>query len=157
MPSTEQKQLYTPNEVLSHCPPMVLLDEILGWGEDWIEALVTHDKPSVFTNSDGKIPSWVSLEYICQVVAAFAGIRRLNQQEPVTIGFVMGTRKMDLAIPYFLPKQAIKLRVEEQMKSQNQIGVYGCTIHTLDGTLITSTILKAVMPEDPDSVINLRG
>jgi len=64
---------YTPEQVLPHRAPMVMLKEIIECGEDSITCSFTHKAHDIFTDEEGRRPAWVGLEYMCQSIAALEG------------------------------------------------------------------------------------
>ncbi len=144
---------YRPSDVIAHRGPMLLIDEIAGVGEDWLECLVHHRQPGLFADTAGNTPSWVGLEYMCQAIAALEGTQRLAKKLPIALGFVLGTRCLQTQIPYFRHGQTIHVRVDEEMKNQTSLGVYTGKILGANAELLANARIKAVMPEDPAAVI----
>ena len=61
-------------EVLPHSAPMILLEEIVACGGASIRCRATIRSDSMFVAA-GRVRAIVSLEYMAQAVAAFAGMR----------------------------------------------------------------------------------
>jgi predicted hotdog family 3-hydroxylacyl-ACP dehydratase len=87
-------------ELLPHRPPMILLDEILGYDEGSLSAAVRVGPASLFVES-GAVPAHIGLEYMAQACGAFAGVVARERGAPVRIGFVLGTRQYRAHVPSF--------------------------------------------------------
>lgn len=149
MPSP--KRHYTPAEVLPISGNIILLDAITGWGDDWLEARVEHRLPSLFSEDDGSVPSWVGLEYMAQAVGALAGIRNLLAGKGKRIGFLLGTRKYQSYHPRFEPGVAVTVRVDELLCDIDNLGVFDCTISA--DTLLAQASIKMLQPEHVDAIL----
>lgn len=138
---------YTLEQVLPITGAIIMLDAISAWGDDWLEATVDHQQPSLFSNIDGSVPSWVGLEYMAQAIGALAGIRNQRAGLGKRIGFLLGTRKYQCHASRFEAGVPVTVRVEELFCDANNLGVFNCTICT-DHTLAEASI-KMLQPDDP--------
>jgi len=91
---------YPVSRLLPQASPMVLIDEVLGWDPDQIVAALTVRRDSPFVEDRGA-PAHVALEWMAQSCGALVGIRALDEQQPVRIGFILGTRDFVASIPWF--------------------------------------------------------
>jgi predicted hotdog family 3-hydroxylacyl-ACP dehydratase len=73
---------------------MVLLDEVVDAGDDWIACKVSLRPGSPFVES-GSVPGFVAIEYMAQCVAAFAGLEARTCKRPVRVGYIVGIRRVD--------------------------------------------------------------
>lgn len=147
---------YTPADLITHRPPMLLIDHIDQWGSDWLECLIDHQPGCSFANNENQIPSWLSLEYMCQAIAALEGTQRLARGKNIAMGFVMGSKRLEASVPYFNVGQRLRVRVEEEMKNQTSLGVYACKIMDDDNNILAKARIKAIMPENPESLLTLK-
>jgi len=150
---------YSPDQVLPQRAPMLLIDQITAWSNEWIEVIVNHQNPTLFSQANGNTPAWVALEYICQAAAAHAGILQLESGQNIKLALVLGTRKLDIAQTHFKPQERLLIRAQMDMVSTEGIGVYKCDIYTLEPTkkLLSSCSIKAIMLDDPTSIVTLGG
>lgn len=128
---------------------MILLDTIIDHGDDWLEAYVSHSKHCLFADHLGRIPTWVGLEYICQAVAALEGIGRLRNGAAIIPGAVMGAKSLLTSQPYFLTQQAVRVRIQEEIRGETTLAVYSGIIADDDGQALVTSTVKVIMPEDP--------
>ena len=91
---------WSPAELLPHRPPMLLLDDILGYDDAHVRAVLTIHPASAFLEAEG-VPSIVGVEYIAQACAAWSGLQaRLVGRAP-RLGFLLGARGLRLHRPWF--------------------------------------------------------
>lgn len=112
-------------ELLPHSGKMLLLDEIIKWDEDWLEALVEIRDGSMFVEQ-GQVSALVVIEYMAQSVAALAGVRSKRKGEPVKIGLLLGTRNFDSNVPSIPVGCQLHLYVEQMFMEENGLGVFKC-------------------------------
>ena len=87
-------------QLVPQAPPMILIDEVVGWTEDQVMTRLTVRRDSVFAQDAG-IPAHVALEWMAQSCAALVGILALEEQQPVRVGFILGTRDFRATVPWF--------------------------------------------------------
>jgi predicted hotdog family 3-hydroxylacyl-ACP dehydratase len=92
--------LHPVTRLVPQAPPMVLIDEVLGWNQDQVVTALTVRRDSAFVEERGA-PAHVALEWIAQSCGALVGIRALEEQRPVRIGFILGTRDFSSSVSWF--------------------------------------------------------
>src|SRR5436309_13218736 len=90
-------------EVLPQAGRMVLLTRIVGHSQERTTCAVEISTTSPFYDGQGGVPAWVALEYMAQCVAAHGGLRARAAGDPVTIGFLLGSRFVALHTDGFRP------------------------------------------------------
>lgn len=127
---------------------MILLSRVGELFEDGLQTFVDISNDSMFCESAG-VPSYVGLEYMAQTVAAYAGYRAIEKQERVKEGFLLGTREVTFAIPYFSIGSELEILCKDFM-SNNEMGVFTCEIFDhLQKTQLGSCKLNVFQPENP--------
>ena len=86
---------YAVEDVLAHAAPMILIDEIISYGDETIETSLSINQNTPFMFS-GKVPSYVAVEYMAQSIAAYSGIQAREAGQDIRIGFLLGARKLEL-------------------------------------------------------------
>ena len=156
---SSQRQ-YLPVDVLPHESPMILIDSITDWGDDWIETTAGARETNLFNDGAG-ISEVICMEYLCQSAAAHAGIKQLEQDKPVTIGFIMGARVINIDAMAYKNARHFIARIEQTFRGEDDygIGVYECQLFDADRhtVRVASATIKAVMPKDPMWVIQKPG
>ena len=134
---------------LPHEPPMVLLSgcEPASAGEAvdaWVD--VTPDSP-FFDHEAGGVPGCVALEYMAQAAALFIGRIRAAEGLPPSIGFVLGTRRMQIAEPLFFPGVRYAVHVDCTYRDES-FGSFECSVSGADGAVFATAQMTAFQPED---------
>ena len=143
---------YPLSAVLPHAAPMILLDAAVEYGDDAVRTSVhiTGDAPFM---RDGRVPSYVGIEYMAQTIGVFQGVHALEQGKPVRVGFLLGTRKLLLHAPFF--EIGDRLAVEARLQySDGQIGSFDCRISRRE-TLVAEARLTVYDTRD-DTLITMR-
>lgn len=87
--------------LLPHKSPMMLLNECLDAGEDFVVArCVIGENCRLFRLPDGRFGSWLLIELMAQTVGVFAGLKNRDQGNAPKIGFLLGTRHFDTNIGF---------------------------------------------------------
>nr|WP_253340410.1 thioester dehydrase [Neisseria sp. HSC-16F19] len=110
---------------------MVLLDSIEECGEQHIVARAEVG-PRHMLLTDGVLPCMAGIEIMAQGIAAWAGYHAVQAGEPVRLGFLLGTRKLQLfadSVPV-----GTQLRIEAAMSLQDAqgFGVFDCALYWTD-------------------------
>ncbi|MGN6975849.1 ApeP family dehydratase, partial [Neisseria sp. P0006.S006] len=95
MPSIPSAPIYDVASLLPHSGHMVLIDCVKEFGDDYTVCRAPVGNKHILLQ-DGVLPSMAYMELMAQGIGAFAGIEALKAGEPVRLGFLLGTRKLDL-------------------------------------------------------------
>lgn len=150
----KETRAYTVEELLPHSGPMLLIDELVDWGEDFVEVLVTHQHPNIFSDAQGRVPGWVGIEYMAQAIGIFAGLKSKAKGESIKVGFLLGTRKYLSHLDCFAAQQAVSIRAQVLMYDEHDLAVFDCSIIS-EHTVLASAQIKAIQPKDSEAVIEL--
>jgi predicted hotdog family 3-hydroxylacyl-ACP dehydratase len=121
------KKRYPPvAELVPHRPPMILIDEILDIGETSLSARVALTERSPFVE-DGKLPALITLEYMAQSIAAFAGAARRASGKPVRLGFLIACREMELEVDSLSVGDELEVTVN-QIWADELLGSFDCLV-----------------------------
>jgi predicted hotdog family 3-hydroxylacyl-ACP dehydratase len=77
---------------------------------------------------------------MAQTIAAHAGHLARLRGEPVTIGFLLGSRRYDCARPAFAVGSVLRVFVRCLLLADNGLGSYECRIEDDYGTVATATV-----------------
>lgn len=123
------------SEFLLHRPPMLLLDYVVeaGAAQTLCEWHVTD--AAAFLVPQRGVPAYVGIEYMAQCVAVHAGVRsRLVGLGP-PLGFLLGTRRYQARVEYFLLGQTYRAACRELIRDENGMGSYECRILLRDNVV----------------------
>lgn len=142
-------------ELVPHRPPMLLVDRLLDDGPEHVrvEAVVKPDE--LFVTPEG-LPAWVGLELMAQTVASFAGLRAREKNEPVKLGFLLGTRRYECTRPFFPVGAQLVIDATQEMVAENGLAVFLCRI-SLGAEVIATAQLNAFQPSDVDAYLRGTG
>jgi predicted hotdog family 3-hydroxylacyl-ACP dehydratase len=133
-------------DVLPHGPGMLLLDRIAGYTPDSLNCEVDVKPGTKFC--DGRaVPAWVGLEYMAQALGAFTGIARLQEDKPVQLELLLGSRAYDCAVPEFRVGQTLAVSARLLFWDDDGVCAFACEIRE-QGRLLASAEVKGYEPDD---------
>ena len=140
-------------ELIPHSPPMVLVDNIVDYGTDWLEARITIKPDSYFFDSEHQgVGSWVAIEYMAQAIAALAGIRAKSQGQEVKLGFLLGSRKYHIHQPFLAVNQEYRIKVQQLYMDDSGLASFDCSIYQQD-TIFAQAKLNVFETDDKSAVM----
>lgn len=137
----------SPLDLLMHRPPMVMLSEVLHVdGVGSAIAVADVSERSIFNDRElGGVPACAAIEYMAQTVALMVGENRRSKGLPPKVGFLLGTRKMDVLIPAF--RSDTRYVVEAKcVYVDDEFASFDCTITNPAGETVASASLTAFQP-----------
>jgi predicted hotdog family 3-hydroxylacyl-ACP dehydratase len=139
-------------DLLLHRPPMLLLKSVVRWSEGELEALVDPCDSHLFMDADGRVPSWVGIEYMAQAIGALAGIESRQAGLPVCLGFLLGTRRYHAESGHFDPAQELRVIVRQLLRDETNLVLFKCEIYGGE-QLLAHAEVKAIQPRDVEAVM----
>ena len=115
-------------ELLPHAGNMILIDEVLRFGDDDVETRLSVRPGGLFNQTDGSLPAWVGIELMAQSVAAYAGCQARQAGLPVELGFLLGTRKYECNVECFPLGAELHIRATRTLQDDNGMGVFECRL-----------------------------
>lgn len=128
--------------LLPHSGRMVLIDRITRYGDDFVEA-GAQVSPNHILLLDDKLPYTAFIELMAQAVGAYAGIQARKNARSVRLGFLLGTRKLEIfaqSVPI-----GTHLLATAHMSIQNAggMGVFDCELRWTDAPETSSETLPS--------------
>lgn len=117
------------NEVaglIPHTGIMVLLDRIIDCDDQGLTAELAVRGDGLF-GDDETVPAWAGIEYMAQAIAAYVGVKARQADEPIRLGFLLGTRRYSSNVAAFKVGATITVRVNKIMQDDG-LGVFECRI-----------------------------
>jgi predicted hotdog family 3-hydroxylacyl-ACP dehydratase len=139
-------------EVLPHAGDMILLDSIEELEGERIVCLRTVQKAGLFQDTDGNLPAWVGVELMAQSIAAWAGCRARADQQPVELGFLLGTRQYECNVDAFPTGTCLRIEAQRSFHDQHGMGVFSCRIEAPG--IHAEARLNVYRPPDADAFFN---
>ena len=139
-------------DLILHRPPMLLLESVAEWDETGLTAVVDPTHSYIFADASGAIPAWVGIEYMAQAISAHAGISARLRGEPISVGFLLGTRKYTPQVASFAPNKKLFVKVREIFRDETNLVLFDCQIYA-DGVLLASAEIKGIEPDDVKAIV----
>jgi len=143
---------YPPEELLPHAPPMVLLDAVVGWEDDAVSARLTIRPDTLFYEPSLGVPVHVGIEWMAQTCGIFAGLEAKTAQQPVRLGFLLGTRQFKASRRYFVEGERLEVGATLVFREEG-MAVFDCRIRTPGGEQLAFARLTLYQPEDASDVL----
>jgi predicted hotdog family 3-hydroxylacyl-ACP dehydratase len=135
-------------ELLPHAGAMVLVDEVLEAAEGRIVARVTLRPTSPFVE-DGRVNAIVAIEYMAQTIGAYAGLRARAAGGSPRIGFLLGTREMNLEVDAFAVGDDLTIAAQH-VWGDERLGSFRCEVRRGGRTLASALVNVYEGDEVPD-------
>jgi predicted hotdog family 3-hydroxylacyl-ACP dehydratase len=137
--------------LVPHTGAMLLLDRVLAMDADSLCAEVVIRDDSLFC-ADGGVGSWVGIEYMAQAIAAHAGHLARLRGQPVTIGFLLGSRRYDCAHSVFAVGSVLRVFVRCLLLADNGLGSYECRIED-DHGIAANAVVSVFQPANAEQFL----
>ena len=122
--------------LIPHEGPMVLLDEVVAFGDDAIRCRRTVRAGALFVDQ-GRLDATVSLELMAQTIAAFAGYTRYQSGEGVKIAFLLSCRELDLRVPAYAVGDVLEITASPLWVGDRTLGSFASAVYR-DGAEVAS-------------------
>ena len=129
-----------------HRGVMSLLDTVERCDDESIVARVRVPAAGLFSAADG-VPAWVGIEYMAQAVAAWSGARARSGGGSPKIGYLLGSRRYEAAVPVFPAGAGLQVFAQCELTGGNGLGMFDCRIEC-DGRVLASGRLSVFEPPD---------
>lgn len=112
--------------LIPHSGSMVLLDRIIDYDDNGLTAELVVRGDGLLGDHEA-VPAWGGIEYMAQAIAAYAGVMARQANEPVRLGFLLGTRRYSSNVAAFKVGLTLTVRVEKILQDDS-LGVFDCRI-----------------------------
>ncbi len=113
-------------DFIPHSGSMALLDRIVNFDDQGLTAELVVRGDGLF-GDDQSVPAWAGIEYMAQTVAAYVGVKARQANEPIRMGFLLGTRRYSSNVAAFKVGAVLTIRVEKIIQDDG-LGVFDCRI-----------------------------
>jgi predicted hotdog family 3-hydroxylacyl-ACP dehydratase len=119
--------------LLPHAGSMILLDEIVAYSNSQLQALARIGPDHLFLDANGQLPMWCAIEIMAQGVAALAGCHAHDAGQQPKLGFLLGSRQIDILRPSVAQGSLLCVQVEASTRDEaSGFGVFDCRLSLLD-------------------------
>ena len=127
-----------------HRGAMSLLETVEHCDDQGIVARVRVPAGGLFEGADG-MPAWVGIEYMAQAVAAWSGARARSAGGSPRIGYLLGSRRYEAAVPAFEAGAELQVFAQCELMGDNGLGMFDCRIEQ-KGRVLASGRLSVFEP-----------
>ena len=151
----EQHCPYPIEALVPHAHPMIFLDRVLAFDPTFLHAELTVRADMPFYRQGTGIGAHIALEWMAQACAAYVGLEALLANEPVRIGFLLGTRNFAAKRDSFAAGETLSVRADLVFRD-GETGVFDCAVHR-DGLEVVRAQLTLHQPNDIHAVLATQG
>ena len=112
---------------IPHQAPMIFVDHVLEFGEDYAITQLRVRPELMFYEEQG-LPSWSAIEIMAQTISVFAGHQGQGNGKPPQVGYLLGTRKMQLPVSHFALDHVLTIKAQ-QLFLHEGLGQFQCELH----------------------------
>lgn len=136
-------------QLLPQAAPMILLTDYEPPAADGaVDAFVDVSSESPFFDASvGGVPGCVSLEYMAQTMALCTGFHNRSRGLAPKVGFVLGSRRLEIKIPVFLSGARYRVHVA-CLYTDESFGSFDCEIFAPTGESVAHALMTAFQPSD---------
>lgn len=124
-------ECYAIEEVVPYRDGMCLLDRVLRWDDETIQAELVVPYEGLFVE-DGGVPAWLGIEYMAQAIAAWAGCRARRAGREPNIGFLLGSRRYTSTRDVFPSGTRLRIDARCELLADNGLGMFACSLQAGD-------------------------
>ncbi|MDO5058398.1 MAG: thioester dehydrase [Neisseria sp.] len=126
--------------LLPHSGHMVLLDRVTACTPDSLSAEASVSDGHILLEN-GVLPCTMGMEIMAQGIGAFAGLRAEAAGEPVRLGYLLGTRKLNLFADHIPVGTKLVVDVRLSMEDSEGFGVFDCEMRWTDAPEAARAVL----------------
>lgn len=117
--------------LLPHSGDMVLLDCVTEYGDDYLTAEMQVKADNILIKK-GKLLTVSGIEILAQGVAAWAGCMSFLADEPIRLGYLLGTRKLFVHTQEIPIGTNLQIKVKKSIQDAAGFGVFDCQLIDLE-------------------------
>lgn len=147
----------TPEELLPHDHPMIVISEVenvdLKSGNLTARADIKKTDILYQPHING-VPTYSALEYMAQTIGCFAGYYDLeiNPNKKPAVGFLLGTKKMEVFTPVLNVDESYFIKVQELFMEEN-LASFECSMYNKENKIVANAIINTYRPENVDDFL----
>jgi len=144
------------DDLLPHRPPMTLLTQPISVEVPGEATAVADTSPGcIFYDRALKgVPACVALEYMAQTMALAVGAERRRNGLPPKVGFVLGTRRLEVKVAAFESGKRYGTSAK-CIYADNAFASFDCVITDPEGLTVATASLTAYQP--PEDLLKSGG
>lgn len=116
-----------PAFLLPHTGHMVLIDRVSAYGADFVCVEASVGERHILLHN-GALPAVSGMEIMAQAIGAFAGIHALLAGGQVRLGFLLGTRRLNLFADEIPIGTLLQATAKVSIQDAGGMGVFDCEL-----------------------------
>lgn len=142
-------------ELLPHAGPMRLLDRVLAHDAEHTRCAVRPRSAALFQDARGRIPGWLSIEFMAQCIGVHGGLLGRSRGEPPRVGFLVGGRELVLRAASFGEDEDLVVEARPRRSSAGLFD-FACRIERArDGEVLAEGRVQCFVQESPEALRQL--
>lgn len=125
--------------LLPHGPPMVLLDEVVGFDGRTVSCRLRIRQGAPLVDG-GRARAAVALEYMAQAVGVCTALVARAKGEPSQTGYLVAARTLELDTAFFLVGDELLVEAAEEFAGE-ELGTFDCTV-SRDGEIVARATIS---------------
>lgn len=131
-------------DLLPHRPPMLLINKVVDVNESSASAIAYIDEQASFYKEGAGVPAWIGLEHMGQTAALIAGYQLAHKLVKPHLGFLLGSRRYNAEVEYFLPNKHLLISCNEKAVVGDSLATFDCTIRYKDSDEVLASASLSV-------------
>lgn len=139
----------TLEEMLPQADPMILLsdyEEPVEGSSTVVSYVDISERSPFYDCAVGGTPSVTALEYMAQTMALCVGFDRRRKGLKPKLGFVLGSRRLEVRVPCFRNGERYRV-VAECTYTDDEFGSFDCGIYDSAGVEVAKATVTAFQPD----------
>jgi predicted hotdog family 3-hydroxylacyl-ACP dehydratase len=134
--------------LLPHAGRWVLLSGVVEHVSRRTTCRLTVDGEFPFAARDGRVPALLGLEYMAQCIAVHGALSAEAGEEPIRAGLLLGSRRLEVRTPGFLPGQPLEVTAE-RVWGDTSFFVFECAVRdeATSAVLMDGSLMVYRLPE----------
>ncbi|MEQ1527894.1 MAG: hotdog family protein [Methylococcales bacterium] len=124
--------------LIPHSGAMVLLDSVIDYDQHRLSASLIVSGDGLLAGDEYSVPAWLGIEYMAQTIGAYAGVLAKQANEPIRLGFLLGTRRYCSNVPVFKVGAVLTVQVA-RIFQDDDLSVFDCRIFG-DGVEVSANL-----------------
>jgi predicted hotdog family 3-hydroxylacyl-ACP dehydratase len=135
-------------ELLPLALPMSLIDRNVAMTDETFETEVAIRPDSLFCDG-ARVGAWVGMEYMAQTIGLFANAEHLERGEPISAGFLLGSREYRCRVPFFSVGSTLRITATKLIHDPSGLGVLECRLREAGAAepLVTANLTLFEVPD----------
>ena len=141
--------------VLAHRRSMCWLDAVRAHGEAGTRCAIDVGRSAAFVGAADRAPTWLALEWMAQAVSAHDNLvrrARLGPDTPPRIGFLLGTRRLDLFCESLDATAPATVEVRHLWGGDGLTASFDATVRDADARPVARARLSCGVPPESASI-----